>query len=159
MSVFVAFATLYIALVVRGIVTSLLHQGALPAASLHGDCHRPPQSCADGLRALRSALDAKTCSLEQAGTEAERRWDDFAIGWQRELAALRAECCLTSRDAPADRAPLARAAVDLEKLGRLYTTHLVQYAREIGPTAERCAGDLAVMSSGGQAPTSSPAHP
>lgn len=156
---FVAFATLYIVLIARGIIVSLMHQGMLPLSQTATECRRSPDSCARGIAELRGALEAKSCELERTGTAAERLWDDWAQSWQRDLAALRGECCLMPGRAPPDRDRLARAAADLERLGQLYTTHLVQYAREIGPQAERCASDLAVILPAGPAPTSAPANP
>ena len=158
MTLFITFAVVYVGCVIRGIVTSLLHQGALPPPVAQGDCRRTLQSCGDGLHALQTTLDQTSCDLERAGTQAERRWDEWITQWQRDLTSLRAECCLGEAP-PAERAPLARTATDLEKLGRLYTTQMVQYAHEIGPTAERCAGDLAVIPMSVPAPSNSPGRP
>ena len=152
MTVFVAFSTIYVLLVARGLVTALLHEGALPPTAVPAAC-RSVDQCGDELRSLRHALDSKSAEVEQTGTQAERLWDDWSMDWQRQLHALQAACCLGTDGISSDRVPLERAATDVEKLGRLYGTHLVQYAREIGPQAERCAGDLEVIGS------VSPNHP
>jgi len=159
-AVFIGFSTLYVLLVARGIIVSLMHQGALPPARVSNECRRAPESCAQGLVDLRDSLDRESCQLERTGTRAESLWDDWLQTWQRDLFALRSECCLAAGRAPPERARLARAAADLERLGQLYTTHLVQYAREIGPQAERCASDLAVIAPEQvPAPTSAPSRP
>jgi hypothetical protein len=157
--IFVAFSTLYILLIARGIILSLMHQGMLPLTPMANECRRGPDSCTQGLVELRAALDAKSCELERTGTAAERLWDDWSQAWQRDLSSLRSECCLVSGRGPPGRDRLARAAADLERLGQLYTTHLVQYAREIGPQAERCATDLAVIVPAAQPPTTVPVSP
>jgi hypothetical protein len=157
--IFVGFSTLYILLIARGIILSLMHQGALPLAHVANECRRSPDSCAQGLADLRAALDQKSCELERTATRAESLWDDWSQTWQRDLSSLRGECCLAPGRAPPERVRLARAAADLERLGQLYTTHLVQYAREIGPQAERYATDVAVIAPAGPAPTSVPANP
>jgi len=154
--IFVGFATLFILLIARGIILSLMHQGALPLARVSNECRRTPDSCAQGLADLRAALDGKSCELERSGTQAESLWDDWSQTWQRDLSALRSECCLASGRAPPERVRLARAAADLERLGQLYTTHLVQYAKEIGPEAERYATDVALIAPAGPPPTSVP---
>lgn len=162
MAIFIAFSTLYIVLVARGITVSLLDEGAIDLPVHSGDCRRPPPVCARDLARLRESLDTKSCELQRTGTQAERLWDDWSIGWRRDLAGLEAECCLRPLDAPPDRAPLARAAEDLKQLERLYTTHLVQYAREIGPQSERCQADLDVMAkaqSEGPASSRTPGSP
>ncbi len=157
--IFVGFSTLYVLLIARGIILSLLHQGALPLARVSNECRRPTESCAQGLADLRAALDQKSCELERSGTQAENQWDDWSQTWQRDLSALRSECCLAPGRAPPERVRLARAAADLERLGQLYTTHLVQYAREIGPQVERYATDVAVIAPVAPPPTSVPASP
>jgi hypothetical protein len=151
---FVGFSTLYILLIARGIIVSLMHQGALPLTRVSNECRRTQDSCAQGLSDLRTALDGKSCELERNGTQAERLWDDWSQTWQRDLSALRSECCLAAGRAPPERVRLARAAADLERLGQLYTTHLVQYAKEIGPEAERYATDVALIAPADPPPTS-----
>ena len=93
--IFVGFSTLYVLLIARGIILSLLHQGALSLArGPPNERRRPTESCAQGLADLRAALDQKSCELERSGTQAENQWDDWSQTWQRDLSALRSECCL-----------------------------------------------------------------
>ncbi len=160
MTLFVTLAVGFIYAVVQGLVLSLLHQGALPPKTSTTECREAIDRCGEDLRALRARLEAKSCELQQSGTQAERTWDDWIVSWQHDLNALRGECCL-GEGGGGERAPLLRAATDLEQLGRLYTTQLVQYAHEVGPTSERCAADLALIPRvpPAPAPKSSPDHP
>lgn len=93
-------------------------------------------SCARRLRVLRNELDAKLCEVQRAGEEAPHVWDGWVLDWQRALAAVRSRCCL-AETAPSGRLQgLVHAARDLGELQRLYSTHVVQYGREIGAKAE-----------------------
>jgi hypothetical protein len=91
---------------------------------------------------LRQALDVKLSELQHAGGAGSRIWDEWAVVWRRELAGVEGQCCLGQTAVPDGFQRLVKADRDLRQLQALYTTHVVQYAREIGAKAEAVDREL-----------------
>ena len=109
-----------------------------------GPCEESPAGCAQQLRALRAELDRKLCEVQSGGGEkVSRVWDEWSVGWRRELTAVEGRCCLSKSTQPSEALRgLARAARELRELQGLYSTHVVQYGREIGAKAEAVDREL-----------------
>src|SRR5688572_18768459 len=73
----------------------------------------------EGRRALTNQPSARGVDVE---------WSSFRVQWMQKLRRAEADCALDAKG----RAPLRTAFRQLEKVQDLYTTHAVQFAREIG---------------------------
>ncbi|MHB1843998.1 MAG: hypothetical protein ACYCWW_04065 [Deltaproteobacteria bacterium] len=139
----------FIGLLGLGIARSVLG-GRLAASPPMGPCGDEGQlDCARELRTLRAELQVKLAAVEQAsGTDAAGLWDAWAKGWRQRHALVEGRCCLeperpdgsgrTGQPSPS----LLRANQELSDLERLYGTHVVQFAREVGPKIDALARDL-----------------
>ncbi len=155
LAIYLAVAACFVAILVRGVVLSIVNEmGMGPRRA--GSCGaRSPESCREQLVDLRRQLDVKLAEIQHAGLQGERLWDEWAAGWRRELASVSAECCLDQEEVPEGFRALAQGERGLRELQGLYTTHVVQYAREIGDKAESVDRELGVSRST-EAPTPPP---
>jgi hypothetical protein len=102
------------------------------------------RACADGLDELFSELTERLRAVPAAtpGASQDEVWATWMPTWRKQLLAIGARCRLLE-GTPEDARPLREAYVRLDKLQWLYTTHVVQYAREIGPRADETRASLA----------------
>lgn len=165
LALYLGVAAIFIGLIARGIVLSIIDEMGLHAADNARCRSQSPAACNARLVELRRQLDDRLAEIERTGgTRAERLWDEWSVGWRRELARVAGECCLSSgAPSPEGFRHLALAERDLRDLEGLYTTHVVQYARQIGAKAEAVDRDLGVTgtapSNSAPPPRSGPAHP
>ncbi|MHB8419963.1 MAG: hypothetical protein ACYDCL_17955 [Myxococcales bacterium] len=143
LAAYLAAGALFFGLLVRGVTLSIIEEMGL-GASRPGSCGaRTPAFCRERLVELRRQLDVKLAEAEQgSGSRAERLWDEWSVGWRRDLARVAGDCCLDAEEVPAGFRGLAHGERDLRELEALYTTHVVQYAREIGAKAEAVDREL-----------------
>jgi hypothetical protein len=131
-----------------GVVRSLTEEMALDAVPTGG--RESFAECAADLNRLRAELDERLSAVERTGHEAEEIWDAWSAGWRRELTSLELRCrSAASPGSPSGRA-LAAAARDLRTLVGLYSTHVVQYAREIGGAVEQADRDFRGLTEAGR---------
>lgn len=99
------------------------------------------RECVERCQALLEELEQRRHGLTKAASvrSVDQDWTKFRVGWLQEERALESQC---DTGAP-DRAALAKTFSDLEKLMDLYTTHVVQFAGEVGPTLEAVRTSLA----------------
>jgi hypothetical protein len=103
--------------------------------------------CTQRAESLWSELEERRRGLAKEAEPiraAHQRWEEFRLGWLKQLRAAQAEC---TADSP-ERSRLGLLFRDLERLEDLYSTHAVQYVGEIGPSVGRFERDLASARSG-----------
>src|SRR5579863_4495264 len=100
--------------------------------------------CAAALDALFAELNERLQSVPSATPAAtqEESWDAWIPTWRRRLLTVGSQCRLISATPP-EALALRDAYHELDRLEAQYTTHVVQYAREIGPGADRTRAALA----------------
>lgn len=145
--VYLGVAGALIALLGRGILVSIIDEMGLAGGNGQACGSETPDSCAERLVSLRQTLDVKLSELQRAGQGGARLWDEWAVGWRRELAGVEGRCCLGQKEVPRGFQRLVRADRDLRQLQALYTTHVVQYSREIGAKAEAVDRELGLPGS------------
>ncbi|HUB07567.1 MAG TPA: hypothetical protein VMB50_11225 [Myxococcales bacterium] len=159
LSLYLAVAAVFVGLIGRGITLSIIEEMGLGAGQASRCGARTSQSCQEELVDLRRELDVKLAEIERTGgSRAERLWDEWSAGWRRELGRVAGECCLDQTPVPEGFRTLALAERDLRQLEALYTTHVVQYAREIGDKAEAVDRELG-LTAPAPPPRSAPARP
>jgi hypothetical protein len=140
LALYLGVAGIFIGLLLRGVVGSIIVEMGLSAGNSQSCGAETADSCSQRLVALRRQLDVKLAEFQ--GTGGERLWDEWSVVWRRELAQVEGECCLGPKKVPEGFQRLVRADRDLRLLQALYTTHVVQYAREIGAKAEAVDREL-----------------
>lgn len=102
------------------------------------------RACLDGLNTLYVELNARlqAVPVTPPGPDQSQRWDEWTPPWRARLLALGGRCRLDD-DPPPEAASLAVAYRRLGKLHGHYTTHVVQFAREIGRLADETRRALA----------------
>ncbi len=148
LAVYLGVAGIFIALLGRGIVLSIIDEMGISGGNPQACGAETPDSCGQRLVSLREALDVKLSELQRAGAGGARLWDEWAVVWRRELASVEGQCCLGQKAVPEGFQRLVRADHDLRQLQALYTTHVVQYAREIGAKAEAVDRELGLPEGG-----------
>jgi hypothetical protein len=154
LSVYLGLAGIFMVLLGHGVVTSIIDEMGMSSRNPQACGAETPESCSQRLVALRQSLDVKLSELQHAGGSGSRLWDEWAVIWRRELAQVEGQCCLGQKAVPEGFQRLVRADKDLRQLQALYTTHVVQYAREIGGKAEAVDRELGLPP-----PNSTPAPP
>jgi hypothetical protein len=156
---FIGAALSFIGVLAVGIVRSLTEEMALAPPIAGG--RESFSECATDLKALRSELEERLSTVHRTGHEAEELWDAWSAGWRRQLSVLEIRCrTAAAPDSPRGRA-IAAAARDLTTLAGLYSTHVVQYAREIGGAVEQADRDFGALTEAarsGPPPSSDPPH-
>jgi hypothetical protein len=161
-------AGLFVVLLGRGVVGSIIEEMGFSGGNPQACGSETPETCSQRLISLRQALDVKLSELQRAGGGGARLWDEWAVVWRRELTSVEGQCCLGQKEVPEGFQRLVRADHDLRQLQALYTTHVVQYAREIGAKAEAVDRELGLSpeirgqplpSNSAPPPKSDPAHP
>ncbi len=110
-----------------------------PSAQGPAPVQLPARSCVERIEASWRSLDAerKKISDSQPAAQAAQAWSEFRIGWLTRLRQDQAQC------AQAATPSMHRAFRQLEQVQDLYTTHVVQYAGEVGGAVDRFRDDLA----------------
>jgi hypothetical protein len=142
LTAYLGVAGVFVALLLNGVIGSITVEMGLSAGNPQTCGTETPDSCTRQLISLRQALDAKLSEFQRAGGSGERLWDEWSVVWRRELARVEGQCCLGRKEVPEGFQRLVRADHDLRQLEALYTTHVVQYAREIGAKAEAVDREL-----------------
>jgi len=156
-ALFVGAALVFIGVLGVGIVRSLTEEMALAPPVAGG--RESFAECAADLKALRSELEERLSIVQRTGHEAEEFWDTWSAGWRRQLSILELRCrTAAAPDSPRGRA-IAAAARDLTTLAGLYSTHVVQYAREIGGAVEQADRDFGALTEAARSGPSSRTDP
>jgi hypothetical protein len=156
---FIGVALSFIGVLATGIVRSLTEEMALAPPVAGG--RESFTECAADLKALRSELEDRLAIVQRTGHEAEELWDDWSAGWRRKLSILELRCRTAAAPDSAAGRSLAAAARDLTALAGLYSTHVVQYAREIGGAVEQADRDFGALTEAarsGPPPSNGPPH-
>jgi hypothetical protein len=99
--------------------------------------------CAAGLDALFVELNERLQAVPAAtpGAAQEEAWEAWIPTWRRRLLTIGSQCRLIS-GTPPEALALRDAYTELDQVQALFTTHVVQFAREIGPRADRTRAAL-----------------
>ncbi|MBI3181939.1 MAG: hypothetical protein HYZ28_07325 [Myxococcales bacterium] len=131
--VVVSFSTLIIVSVARSVSAMTPRSRPDPTKVLTArDCLERAERLWGELEQRRKELPSRP-----PASEADNAWAEFRVKWlerHREAEAM----CSEGKDRAAARAVYRR----LDKVMDLYTTHAVQYAGEVGPTADAFRDDL-----------------
>lgn len=127
---FLAIACLGSLVFIVSVMTSVAHM--TPARRAPSGQPLGPEECAAEIRSLFGGLEEgrKNLTRELDVHRADRRWDDFRVGWLQRFRDVEARC--NTPHGPRFQKALSR----LEALLNLYTTHAVQFAGEVGPTVD-----------------------
>ncbi len=95
------------------------------------------QVCGDSLASLSSELNdhLRAVPISVPAATQDDVWQAWIPTWRARLLALAGRCRLIE-NTPPEALALRDAYADLNRLQGLYTTHVVQFAREIGKTAD-----------------------
>lgn len=104
-----------------------------------------PRECVGRVETLWQELEdrRKALTSRPPASEADNAWAEFRVQWMERHREAEATCGVDSPGRQSLRALFRR----LDKAMDLYTTHAVQYAGEVGPTADAFSRELATARS------------
>jgi len=99
--------------------------------------------CAAGLDSLYAELTEQLQAVPVAkpGAAQDEAWEAWIPAWRRRLLTIGSQCRLIN-GTPPEATALREAYRELDQLQPLFTTHVVQFAREIGPRVDRTRAAL-----------------